>query len=187
MTSCELPLRFRRPEVDRRADRLRAHVERLLDAGKPDLVVGVRIRQELVVVELQHERNLVRVLARHRSEHAERRGHGVAAALDARASRCFRDRSRPGSARTTRRPNARCPDRPAGSTRSRCRPSRPVLSICCSAPSTRGVAVRRRVQPIDEIRARQVQAVAWNGLALVLQERGVGAENLLDLARCRFR
>ena len=43
---------------------------------------AVRVGQELVVVELEDERDLVRVLARHRSEHAERRGHGVAAALD---------------------------------------------------------------------------------------------------------
>ena len=35
-----LPLRFLRAEVDRRADARRAHVERLLDAGEPDLVVA---------------------------------------------------------------------------------------------------------------------------------------------------
>ena len=34
------------------------------------------------MVELQQERNLVRVLPRHRSEHAQRRGDGVAAAFD---------------------------------------------------------------------------------------------------------
>ena len=34
------------------------------------------------MIELEDERNLVRVLARDRAEHAERRGHGVAAAFD---------------------------------------------------------------------------------------------------------
>ena len=77
-----LPLRFLGPEVDRRADARRAHVERLLDAGEADLIERVRIREELVVIELEDERNLVRVLPRDRSEHAERRRDGVAAAFD---------------------------------------------------------------------------------------------------------
>ena len=57
------------------------------------------------------------------AEHAQRRRHGVAAALDGELHDVLRieiDRVR---ARTTRRRNARCPDRPAESTRSRCPPA----------------------------------------------------------------
>jgi hypothetical protein len=68
----ELPLRFFRAEVNRRADAGRAHVEALLHAREADLVEGVRVRDELVVVDLEDERNLVRVLAGAHAEHAER-------------------------------------------------------------------------------------------------------------------
>ncbi len=44
------------------------------------------------------------------------------------------------------------------------------------------IAVGRCVQAIDEIRPWEMQAVARDGLALVLQERGVSAQNLLNLA-----
>ena len=77
-----LALRFLRAEVDRRADAHGAHVERLPDAREPNLIERVRIRQELVVIDLEDERNLVRVLPRDRSEHAERGGDGVAPAFD---------------------------------------------------------------------------------------------------------
>ena len=78
----KLPLRFLGPEVDRRANAHRAHVEGLLDAGKADLIVRVRIGEELVVIELHDEGNPVRVLPRHRAEHAQRRRDRVAATLD---------------------------------------------------------------------------------------------------------
>ena len=78
----DLPLRLGRAEVDRGADRHRAHLPRLAHLTEHDLVVGVRVAQELVVVELHDERDVVRVLARAGPEHAERRGHRVAPALD---------------------------------------------------------------------------------------------------------
>ena len=53
-----------------------------LIVAEHDLVELVRVGQELVVVDLDDERNVVRVLARHRAEHAEGRRDGVAAALD---------------------------------------------------------------------------------------------------------
>ena len=77
-----LTRRLGRTEVDRGADRDRAHVPRLLDLREHDLVVAVRIRDELVVIQLHHERNLVRVLARADAERAERRGDAVAPAFD---------------------------------------------------------------------------------------------------------
>ena len=80
---------FGRAEVDGGADRHRAHVARLLDAGKKDLVELVGVGQELVVVELEQERNLVRVLARAGAQHAEGRGHRVAATLDGQLDDVF--------------------------------------------------------------------------------------------------
>ena len=78
----DLPVRLVAAEVDRRADRDAAHVVRLLDLREHDLVVRVRVRQQLVVVDLEDERDLVRVLPRDDAERAVRRGDGVAAALD---------------------------------------------------------------------------------------------------------
>jgi hypothetical protein len=63
----QLSLRFLRAEVNGRADPERAHVERLLHAGETDLIVGVRVRNELVMVELQDERNPVGIASRHRT------------------------------------------------------------------------------------------------------------------------
>ena len=108
----ELPAALLAPEVDRRADGGGAHLPRLARAAEHRLVVLVRVGQELVVVQLDDERDLVRPAARHRAEHADRRGDGVAAALVARARRSSRGRSRPGSARSSRRRCARCPGRP---------------------------------------------------------------------------
>ncbi len=50
--------------------------------AEQDLVELVRVGEELVVVDLHDERDLVRVPARHRAQHAQRGGHRVAAALD---------------------------------------------------------------------------------------------------------
>ena len=78
----QLPLGFFRSKVNRRAHAHRAHVERLANARKPDLIEAVRVREEFVVVELQEKRNLVRVLPGRRTEHAKRGRDTVAAAFD---------------------------------------------------------------------------------------------------------
>ena len=78
----DLALRLFRAKVDRGADRDCAHLERLIDRGEHDLVVAVRIAEELVVVELQHHRNAMRILAGDRAKHAQGRGDCVAAAFD---------------------------------------------------------------------------------------------------------
>ena len=78
----DLPRGLGRAEVDGGAHRHRAHVGRLLDGAEHDLVELVRVGEELVVVHLHDERDLVGVLARHRAQHAEGGGDGVAAALD---------------------------------------------------------------------------------------------------------
>ena len=46
-----------------------------------NLVELIGVGQQLVVVDFDHERNLVGVLARHRTKRAERGGHGVATAF----------------------------------------------------------------------------------------------------------
>jgi hypothetical protein len=79
----DLIARLFRAEVDRGADGGRAHVPGLLDGAEHPLVVGVRVGQELVVVELDDEGDLVGVLAgATAAEDAEGAGDGVAAALD---------------------------------------------------------------------------------------------------------
>ena len=74
----KLPRRFRGTEVDGRAHRDRAEVVGLLDGAEEHLIESVRIRQQLVVVDLDDERDLVRPTARDRPEHTERRRNRVA-------------------------------------------------------------------------------------------------------------
>jgi len=52
------------------------------ERAEQDLVELVRVREKLVVVDLDDEGNLVRVPARDDAEDAERRGDRVAAALN---------------------------------------------------------------------------------------------------------
>ncbi len=77
----DLTPRLGRAEVDGGSHRRRSHVARLLHAREQDLVELVRVGQELVVVDLEDEGDPVGVLASHRGQHAQGRGHGVAAAL----------------------------------------------------------------------------------------------------------
>lgn len=66
----DLAARLLGAEVNGGADRHRAHVERLLDAGVQGLVVLGRVAQRFVVVEFDQERNFMRVAARYRRQHA---------------------------------------------------------------------------------------------------------------------
>ena len=68
----DLVVRLLRAEVDRRADAGGADVKGALNRREHDLVISVRIGQELVVVELDDEGNPVRVLARYGAEHSDR-------------------------------------------------------------------------------------------------------------------
>ncbi len=78
----DLARRFLGTEVDRGADRDCTHLPGLLDAAEHDLVVLGGIGEELVVIELDDKGNLVRILARYRTERPEGGNHGVAAAGD---------------------------------------------------------------------------------------------------------
>ncbi len=78
----DLPRRLLRTEIDRRADRDRAHIAGLLDRAEHHLIKLVRVCKKFIVVDLYDERDLVRVLSRNRTEHAEGRRDAVASAFD---------------------------------------------------------------------------------------------------------
>ena len=93
-------------EVDRGADAGRAEVVGLLDRAEHDLVELVRVRQQLVVVELHDERDAVGV-ARGTPRRARRRSWPPRCSRPRwPARRCCPGRSTSGSGRTT--PRAEC-------------------------------------------------------------------------------
>ena len=152
----DLPARLVGPVVDRAPDGRAPHVAGLLDRGEHDLVELVRVGQELVVVDLEEERDLVRVLPRDGPEDAERRGDGVAPPFDgglhdplrveadgvlreARAGRVLdplvdrQDREVPGPTET------------------------PVVDELLEAPQDGDGAVGHRPDPVDDVGPREVE------------------------------
>ena len=119
----ELPGAVVGSEVDRRADTRCAEVERLASGAEHHLVGLVGVGQELVVVDLDDERDAVGVLAADSAEHAEGGRDGVAATLDRQLDDVGRIEVQRVRGERRRRQSARCPDRPAGSTGIRCWPS----------------------------------------------------------------
>jgi hypothetical protein len=79
----QLAARLRCAPVHRSADAGRAHLEGGFDAAVHGLVVEIGVRQELVVVQLADERDAMSPAPRAHRQHAERRGHPVAAPLEA--------------------------------------------------------------------------------------------------------
>ena len=86
----QLAAALRRTEIDRGPDGLGAHVPGVAHRAEQHLVVGVGVRQQLVVVDLDDEGDFVRVSARHGAQHAEGRGDGVAAAFEGEFQNVFR-------------------------------------------------------------------------------------------------
>src|SRR5256714_14456854 len=78
----DLPIGLRRAEIDGGTERDRAQFPGLADGSERDLVVLIRIREELVVIDLADERDPVCVLTSHGAEHPEGGGDRVAATLD---------------------------------------------------------------------------------------------------------
>ena len=74
----ELSVRLRRTEVNGGADAHGTEVGGLTDRREENLVVGRRVVQEVIVIDLHNEGNLVNVLARHGAEDAEGRRNGAA-------------------------------------------------------------------------------------------------------------
>src|SRR3954449_5906882 len=179
----DLAAALRRAEVDRRADADRAHVPRALDAREHRLVVLVRIAQQLVVVELEDERQLVRVRAADGAEDAERRGDRVAAALDREADEVLGievDRvGREARARRVLDALVDRQDRDVAGPREAAVVEQPL-----QVAQRRGGAVGAEPEAVDRVRARKVELVGGDRLARVLQEAlGFVAEELLDLVR----
>src|SRR5215470_290792 len=85
----QLTLRLLRTEINRGADAGASHVEGLLDIRKTNLIEAVRIRKKLVVIELQKERNLVRVLPCNCAENAKRGGDGITATFNCELHNVF--------------------------------------------------------------------------------------------------
>src|SRR5262249_6229617 len=147
----------------------RAHVESLLDAAEHHLVEFVRISEELVVVELDDEGNFVRVFARARTEHAERRSHGVASALDRQlddvcgieVDRILRE------TRAGRMLDALVDGQDRNITGSS---QPPRVEERLQAAQHRYGTIRIDPDAVDEIRAWQMQQIFRNRLALMLQQ-----------------
>jgi hypothetical protein len=166
----DLPLGLRRAEVDRGADGDAALLAGLAYRAEHDLVVGVRVRQELVVVQLEQERDPVRVAAGGGTERAERGGDGVAAALDRQLDdagrvevvRVLRER-RPG--RVLDALVDRQDRQVAGAGQAAVRVQR------LHRPQHRCRPVGHGDHAVDEVRARQVQALARDRAAGVPEER----------------
>lgn len=76
-------------EVDGGADGDRTHVPGLFNLGEHDLIGFIGVGQEFVVVDLDHEGNLVGVLAADDAEDAEGGTDGVASAFDGELDNVF--------------------------------------------------------------------------------------------------
>ena len=172
------------PEVDRRAHRHRPQLPCLLDAREHDLVVAVGIGEQLVVVELDQERDPVGVPAGHRTQHTQRGGHSVAPALHgefADAAGIEVDRiGGEGSSGRVLDALVDGEDRDvAGAGQS------PVAQNLLHAAHHLGIAVRARDDPVDEVGAREVELVAREARGAIGQEVfGFGAEEVVDSVGC---
>src|ERR1700756_5547504 len=80
----QLPRRFVGTEINRRSDCDRAHVPCLLNGAVHHLVELVGVRQHLIVIELDDERNFVCPLASNAAENAKCRCDRVASTFDSK-------------------------------------------------------------------------------------------------------
>ena len=164
----QLPSALLRTEIDCRADRDGSHVPRLVDRSEQHLVVRVRVGQQLVVVQLDDERYLMRVFAGHCAEVAERRSYGVAAPFDCQFDDVFRveiDRVR--SERRAGRVFDVLIDR---QDRHVARAGQPaVAEQRLQAAQRADVAVGRNPCPVDRVRRRDVDQRLVDRPANVIQ------------------
>src|SRR4029078_436660 len=86
----QLAMRVIGTEIDRCADRGRTHFVGLLDRAKEDLLEAVWIRQQLIMVDLDQKRDLVRILACHYAKDSKRGSNRIAAAFDGKFDNVFR-------------------------------------------------------------------------------------------------
>ncbi len=180
----DLAVALLRAEVDRRADGRRAQLVGPLRRGEHRLVVLGRVREQLVVVQLDDERELVRPLAADRAHHADRRRERVAAALDGELDQVLGvEVDRVGRERRRSRVLDALVD---GQDRVVARARQPPgvqhpLEVAQDVAGSIGVDHH----PIDEVGARQVQVRLVDGLADVVEQAvGLVAQQLFQ-ARAR--
>src|SRR5207237_10166717 len=154
---------------------------RLLDAAEFDLIVAVRVRNALGVIQLHDEGNPVRIAPRDRPEHAERRGHRIAATLDGELDDVFRIEVR--GVRRERRATGMLDALVDGQYRHVAR-AREAARFEEPLETTKHArrTIRWRQDAVDEVGARQVKVVLRDGTALMRQQRCVAAQQLLDSA-----
>ena len=63
---------------------------RFFHCAEQNLIEFIRQREQFVVIDLNDERNLVRVFSRDRAQHAERRSDTIAATFDGKLDDVFR-------------------------------------------------------------------------------------------------
>ena len=131
------------------------------------MLVGVG--EQLVVVDLYEKRNLVRVFPRDGAKHSERRGHGIAAALNRQlddilgieVEGVFRKAGSGGMLDALI-------DRKDGQVAGTCKASGVIHPIQVVQDAL--VAIGGGKDAINPVRARQVQELGGNGLAVVLEK-----------------
>ncbi len=177
-------------EIDGGADRRRAHVVGLLHGAEENLIGFVWKGQQLIVIDLYDERDFVGVLARDRAEHAEGGSHGVAAAFDGQLDDipAVKVIGILGEARAAGVLDALVD----GQDREIPRTAKPAVA---EHPLEIGeyaeVAVRRRVDAVDKVRAGKMQALLGDLRRLESQQgirlcAEIGFNFPLDRAGCHF-
>src|SRR5438552_2718505 len=177
----ELSLRFLGPEIDRRPYPGAALLVRLIDRPEDYLIVGVWVREKLIVIELENEWDLVCVLARDRPEHAEGRSNGVAPSFDRESHDVLRiEVLRVGCERSAGRVLDALIDRQDGQVARTREP--PVVKHSSEVAQYLRPAISRHHDTVYEVGPWQMQHLFGNGSALIGQQRfGFVAEDLLDV------
>ena len=137
----------------------------LFDLREIDLVEPVRVGEQFVVVQLDEERNFVRVFAGHRAKDAERGGDGVAAAFHGELDDVFRVEI----IRVVRKAGAggmfdALVHRQDGHVTRAGQPA--VAEQRLQAAQRLRIAVGQRENAVHEIRSRQVQPLFGHGLCI---------------------
>jgi hypothetical protein len=164
-----------RAEVNRGAYGRRAHVEGFFHGPEEHLVGLVRVRQELVVIDLDEERYLVCILSSDDAEYAVGTGNRVAATFEGEFDDALRVEIRGvlGEACTAGVLDAliyRKDGEVAGSAQAA------GIEHPLKVAENAGIAITGGKNAVDKIGAGQVQRFLGNGLAYVLEQTvGLGS------------
>ena len=166
----DLPRALVGTEINRCSHRGSPHVVGLPHGPEEHLVKAVRIRQQLVVIDLHDKRDLVRVLARHGPKHAEGRSNRVASAFDGQlhdilAVEVFGVFCKACSRRVL---DALVHRQDREITRAR---QAPRVKEALQTRQHTNIAVARRVNAVDKIRAGQMKFVLRNFRRLKPQQQ----------------